>query len=247
MLERFGRTYGDGHVFGEMSQAEFEKFMSASAWERSEALGWSNACPVVPRILTSGEKGRSPEEMQYRYAQINFWYGYMVDRLASLGRADLAEELTTPQERQPDEPLGKHDKGWIPEELKRKMYGPGGPYAYNLSRLMANFINEGKGTAGNRASLAMKSFDKVVRSLEPETEGLDVLLATFSENLISYKRINRLKILSWTISSGKISEDNCRTNYGRIVKAIDNKTTELKTVYHKATDAVKTRLHIAQI
>lgn len=133
---RFGRSWGDNKVFNNGLMNALEN----NDWDYSvQALGHSEACPVVERLIDS----RGPEAMAKRYAQVMFWRKEIAEKLYQNGRPDLATDLKVLHERLDGEPVGdKYDSEWIPSAHMTHIAGPGTHAGYALPRIAVEFISD---------------------------------------------------------------------------------------------------------
>jgi hypothetical protein len=229
-LERYGREFGDGRV---MVTPTLEEFFEQSKVEQAKQLGWSDACPVVQSLLST----REPSELASRYAQVNFWYSFILEKV---GRdSNIAAEISGPIQRQENEPLGKRDEGYVPSESGAYMIGVGTPYGYALPRTLLEHIGTDEGEKKERVLEAMKCLDTAISSSKTASE----LLVNFGEALVS-AGANPKQLLKHIVSTGKIKEDNCFSVYNQIFEAMKKSAPSLWSIYSTLTISEKEALHI---
>ncbi len=242
-LARNGRLYGDGRLFGNNRDSFFEQTIIEQALE----LGWSNACPVATSLIEPiKDGGRSAEVMRVRYAQVNFWYGYIASTLVQQGRMDLYEELASIQPRNSGEPLGKHDPNWVPDQLHEYILGAGSPYGYAMPRVLLEFINNK--SESERADYLFDAMQDL-QELIGTAPTIANLLVTFGERL-AQKEIDSngvRNLLRHILSQGKLNEDNCFATFNEIASIMREAAPVLWSTYTALTTRDKLELHIADV
>jgi hypothetical protein len=241
--ERYARHWGDNVLFGNLGQSIIHLPKEIQA----KMLGFSEACPVVKRIIKPEvEGGRGPEKMAKRYAEIILWRGYFGYVLRKSGRHDLSKELLQPVERLEGEPLGFHlDEDWVPKEHETHIAGPGTPVSYALPRVLIQFTNEVKTKIDKGANLqhALESFDKV---LEENPQDLTELLVVFTEKLTKESQ-DIPQLVKQILSQGKINEDNSYSQLKHILRTVKEKAPTLWRTYQNLSDKDFESLRIAKL
>lgn len=250
--ERASRQYGDGVLLGDQGDG----FVDLEPAEQAKRLGWSVACPVVPRLIEQ----RGAKEMANRYGEILMWTGVVAEMLEQNGLGDIKAELIGAVRREPGELMGKHDEGWPPAELETTMFGPASPEGYAIPRLITSFIGEhvdpkdlrAVGEKSDRAmyaigcieeaisecdasrDLEMDSRDDMHRGFEYQlTEFTVILTQLLSDFAGEHYGIEVGEFFHQLIGTGKLAEDNCRVRYHNIVNVMHDVAPGLYKKYMK--------------
>lgn len=240
-VERNGRVYAKRTLIGDHG----DNFFNQTPLEKALDLGWSEGCPVAVTLTRETEEGgRGALLMARRYGEINFWSGYITRVLQEQKRDDLLRNLPGCFKRFSDEPIGKHDEGWPPEELQEFMFLI--PHAYSLPRLLINYINGARDTTIDEKQERMAIAVDCVERVSSNAENLDALLVNLTLQLVRHGG-NIHTLLKTMISQGKLDEDNCKWAYQSIVREMKNTTPELYVTYQKISSEERARLGIADI
>lgn len=201
------RRWGDGKLLGDNNTT----FFSLTPEQKASALGFSNACPVVDRLIApEHEGGRGPESMTAAYGAVNFWFGYLGEQLLTMRRHDLFATYSSTVARKHNEPAGTHDTDWVPTEWKSQLPAPAQLHGYAFPRLLITFLDTAPDEVQDRLIVAL---DKFVYIAE-HAESLPALLVEWANTLAlhdteSYQHTYLRRLLS----AGKFEEDTAYTSY----------------------------------
>lgn len=245
-LEKYdGRKYGDGRILGYLGMAFFEMSLQLQA----EMLGYSDACPVAPSLISD----RGAAAMIRRYGEVNYWFGTVAEKLQESGQYLAHSQLITPLHRLAGESMGRHDPGWPPEELETHMFGPGTPLGYAIPRLVIAYL-EGD-PSKDEINGRHKRFAEVLNIIDETASGyvgqyelaeFTVLLADklIREGVNKYD-LNPALFFRHLLGTGKLSEDNCRQDYKEIIRLIYAIAPELGSRYSALDVDDYSNFHIA--
>lgn len=239
-IERAGRSFGDGRLFSDQEDAFFDLPIE----EQARALGWSEACPVVERLIKpEAEGGRGAESMRNRYAQVIFWLGYSSYLFERMGRQDLSRALYAIEQRKASEPLGTHDEGWVPSELKTHIFRS--PMAYGIPRIITEYLTADTEKRGS-------SLVKVIDFLEAAAQQSSNLIETavFLADAVVANLLERGEreksglLLRHLIGRGKLEEDNTLEAYRNIFTVLKNHAPVIYDFYTSLTVEEKKRFRL---
>lgn len=219
--------FGSGSFIGPLLKDP--DFFDQSPQDQARLVGWANGCPVTVE-LTDPENtapGRGPEAMMKRYAEINFWFGYITDAVKGQNPG-LYAELTTPVERLPGEPIGKHEPESVPESHKTHMAPMGTLAGYALPRIFTKQLGQGLPLAESRDR--MHRGLQVLKEAIPQAETPADLLALVAEGL-SQADVPPVEALKNVLSPAWYEEHNCAGMLQDVRAALKSKAPSLWSTY----------------
>lgn len=211
--------------------------------EKAFYLGERLGCPVVPTLVEE----RGAENMAHRYAEVIFYYGYILDTLARKNPS-IAKEISEQIIREEDEKLAGYDEGWVPEWNKQIIPGTETPWGYALPRLLISYATDKHGFTESKQEVwvrALLVLDEVADNLEA-SDTANEFLVKFAEALTETGADPKI-ILAKTMSAGKLRQDTVHRRFAKIAAAMAQHAPTLWAVYEGLSSEEKSQLGIADV
>src|SRR5205809_1070330 len=109
--------FGTGSFVGDIMKDD--TFFDMSAEDQARFLGQRDGCPVVEELIDP-DHGRGPEKMINRYAEINFWFGFISREIGHYNKP-FFEEFSKVTPRKEGEPAGKYEPESVPDNYTKVM------------------------------------------------------------------------------------------------------------------------------
>lgn len=137
--QKYGLEFGSGSFVGSLP----DDFFDYSAADQARALGWAHGCPIVEELLASDQPGCGSEAMRSRYAEVNFWSGFMSDTVKALN-PHLHHLLITPMPRYENQSPKHYEPESVPASYLAEMAPMDTLVGYALPRVMIEQLNGNK-------------------------------------------------------------------------------------------------------
>lgn len=236
--------FGSGSFVGQIM--EDRAFFDMSVRDQARVVGWVASCPVVTELTdpANPNPGRGPEAMLNRYAQVNFWFGY-IHRAAGEIRPDLEDQLMAPVLRQPGEPVGKYEPESVPPSHSELISPMGTLAGYALPRIFLEQLGTGQELdqeeRKDRLVNGLGILDAAIRDAETPLE----LLASLAEGLTAVGQTTPEQAFKHIFTQGWLDEHNARTMLEQFKDVMAYKAPTLWARYQALTDADRVRLKLA--
>jgi len=249
-IEYAGRNFGDGHLIEDSAGGTtFYELIANGEWELlADYLGWSEGCPVVPKVIERGGAQAAAET----YADLLLTRQIQMDIIRQYSPS-LADQIMSPANRRPGEPPGEFIESSIPFDHADILRGPARLVGYNLPRLTREFIGpREKRTQGK----IIKAFDIFERALKASIEfghkpiQFMINLAEHyacAEYQVDYDGHNPKKYLRRLLGVGKIREDNLWVDAILTLTNAATMGTSLYYAYSHMTTEEKKKLGIVEL
>lgn len=106
--------------------------------DKARFLGQRAGCPVVEELINP-DIGRGPEKMTNRYAEVNFWYGFLSREIEHYNKS-LFKEFSKATSRKEGEPVGKYEPESVPENYTQTMAPMNSLPGFSLPRMFIEQI-----------------------------------------------------------------------------------------------------------
>ncbi len=213
-------------------------FYDLSIRDQARAIGWAVGCPVVDELTdpANPEPGRGPEEMLNRYAQVGFWFGYIVHS-AEEHNPDLYSQLVQQLPRLAGEPVGIHEPQSVPDNYDTVIPPSESLAGFTLPRLLLKQIGGDSLPKEEKQSRLLTGLrilqDAVISAQTPEE-----LLAISAEG-ISLANVDPLITLSTVLPQGWYDEHNGDQMVASFKASLSEKAPQLWGLYCTLTDKDK--------
>lgn len=214
----------------------------------ARTLGDRVRCPVTDRLI---EK-RTPELMAPRYAEILYYYGFIVEETAKVS-PEVASQIKERRRRLPGENLVDYDKRSVTEDDFWWVYGTETMLGYAGPRLIIDYINQGileENTPEEnleatieRSGTVLNYFKDALTHLESGDNDISLLLR-FAEKIASEPGQDVVSILRRTLSPGKLFQDSFYTYYEEAFRQMDDLAKTLSDKYFSLTTQQLTDLDL---
>lgn len=207
-MNRESFEFGTGSFVGTIMRDP--SYFELPVHDRARIMGWVAGCPVVEELTdpANTEPGRGPDIMEPRYAQVNFWFGYINREIADLNPG-LHEQFSKPVPRRRDEPVGKLERESIPDSYYDEMPPMATLAGYALPRLFIEQIGYGKGKSPEELDKQMARGSKVLRKAIEDAKTPNELLARAAEGM-AHADVPVETVLNKVLSRGWLGEHNAR-------------------------------------
>lgn len=234
--------FGKGSFIGKISRGQ--GFFSLPVREQAKIIGWANSCPVTDELTDPDNPnlGRGPEAMRERYAEVNFWFGFILDEAQRLSPG-LHQQLIKTVDRQLDEPAGKYEPENVPSWHEEKISPMGRLSGYALPRIFIEQLGTHKGA--NRQEIRarmMRGLDVLEDAINRASNPID-LLALVGEGLIKAD-CSPKDVLKHSLSQGWMAEHNSPSAIQNYKEVLQDKSPELWQAYTLMTQQEKDALKL---
>lgn len=228
--------FGSGSFVG--SALNDPSFYELPIRDQARAIGWAVGCPVVDGLTdpANPEPGRGPEEMLNRYAQVGFWYGYIVHSAEELN-PDLFTQLTQQTVRLPDEVVGIHEPQSVPENYAEIIPPTESLVGFTLPRLLLKQMG-GKDLSSDDKQARLFSGLKIIKDAVKVAQSPDELLAMSAEG-IAQTNVDPLVTLSTILPQGWYDEHNGDHMVASFKNTLQEKAPSLWTLYSGLSEQEK--------
>lgn len=243
-MQKESLEFGHGSFVGSIMSDQ--TFFELSAREQAQILGWADSCPVVTELTdpSNPNPGRGPEAMVGRYAQVNFWFGY-ISRAVQAKNPELYDQLMTSVPRHPMESVGKHELESVPDSYFDEMPPLSTLAGYGISRLFIEQIGIGKwlGSEETQARFLRghAALDQAIDTAATPNE----LLALAAENIAKQGDVEPAKVLSLVMSQGWLDEHTGYIELSRLRRTMKELAPELSKIYRHLSADEKAALKLA--
>jgi hypothetical protein len=202
--------FGTGSFVGDIMKDD--EFFKLSIEDQARFLGQRNGCPVVEELIDP-DHGRGPEKMKNRYAEINFWYGF-ISREVSHYNQPLFEKFSKSIPRKEGETVGKHEPESVPDNYAQTMAPLQTLPGFSLPRMLTEQIQSGKDIDERKQKLVTGL--QVVEDAVKESQAPAELMARVAEGLVK-DGANIDNITKLMLGQGWMDEHNAHSllNEGR--------------------------------
>ncbi len=240
-MQRDLPEFGSGSFLREAHESDF---FDMSVIEQARLVGWANGCPVVNELVDpeNEDPGRGPENMLPRYAQVNFWFGY-IQRAVEESNPGLHDQLMAPVQRLDAETVGDHEIESVPITYLTEMAPMVTLVGYALPRLFTKQLGEAgqsKEDAVDRLELGLIVLDNAI----PKASTPEQLLALVAEGL-SQADVPSFVVLSSVLSTGWLKEHNAVSLLNKVKAALQEDAPTLWDHYSHLSEEEKLQFNIA--
>jgi hypothetical protein len=242
-MKKESLEFGTGSFVGAI--AEDPTFWELPEREQARVIGWANSCPVVDELTdpANPNPGRGPEAMRRRYAEINFWFGF-INREAQRLNPSLYSQLSARITRLPDEPTGKYEPQSVPEWHTKEISPMGTLAGYALPRIFVEQLGTAKGLTREELVSRLDRGLDVVEQAIPESGTPNEFLATVAEGLIKADA-EPTAVLRHIVSDGWLKEHNAQTMLDDFKQAMQENAPGLWQFYSGLSEEEKRQLKLA--
>jgi len=235
--------FGEGSFVGEISRDP--SFFELPEREQAKIIGWANSCPITDELTDpdNPSPGRGPEAMRQRYAELNFWFGF-IEREVTRLNPSLHESFTRPVRREATEPVGKHEPENVPEWHARNISPMGTLTGYALPRIFVEQLGTHKGISREEIQDRLLRGLDVLEAAIPEAKTPAELLAITAEGLL-HADCTPQEVMKHTFSAGWIEEHNAYRMMGNFKLMMNYRAPKLAETYNSLNEEVKSRLKLA--
>lgn len=235
--------FGEGSFVGEISRDP--SFFDLPARERAKIIGWANSCPITDELTDpdNPNPSRGPEAMEQRYAEVNFWFGFIARESQRLN-PNLHDSLMRPVRREISEPVGKHEPENVPDWHERKISPMGTLAGYALPRIFVEQLGTHKGIPREKVQERMLRGLDVLEVAIPQAVTPNELLALVAEGLM-HADCSPEEIMKHTFSAGWIAEHNAQRMMGEFKLMTHFRAPELDKAYSTLSEEQKAQLKLA--
>lgn len=207
----YGRGFGKGTLVGDKNNKYFFPPYSTTPAFIAIELAWSNGCPQARSLID-----KDPKWMMLRYAETNFWFGYILQTTQRLNPG-LYNQLANPTYRKYDEPVGRFEASSVPPSHETQISPMSGLPGYALPRILIEIIGRDEHRSQKRMIDALHIFDFCVRESESSTPV--ELLAKLSNSATHYG-VDKDIILHHVLPNGIFIEENCKETFSEFAKLL---------------------------
>jgi hypothetical protein len=227
--------FGEGSFVAAISSDP--KFFNLPVREQAKIIGWANSCPVTDELTDpdNSNPGRGPEAMRERYAEVNFWFGF-ISRETQRLNPRLHNLLMTATDRDPHEPAGKFEQDNVPEWHKDKISPLGNLAGYALPRIFIEQLGTHKGVSREELQSRLSRGLEVLESVIPAAKTPIELLALAGEGLLDADCLPE-DIFKHALSKGWLDEHNGTSKIVEYKQAIHSKAPKLWAAYSESINA----------
>jgi len=222
-------------------------FFDEPVQDRARFLGWVNGCPVVEE-LTDPENpnpGRGPEAMETRYAEVNFWYGYILREARDKNPA-LGHYLGSWMHRLV--PAGKFEDESVPEHyqtdpMSRMNTLPG----FALPRIFIEQLGTNEeGITKEEVQARLRVGQNILDKVIPLAHSPNQLLAMVAEDITrGFGSADSIKVLKHILGKGWLEEHEDHKRLDDFKKVMAKHAKDLWSEYSALSDEEKTDLGLA--
>ena len=207
-MQRENLEFGHGSFIGDV--VADPEFFNLPEREQARIIGWANSCPVVEELSDpdNPNPGRGPEAMVMRYAEVNFWFGFIARETERLNPA-LHRKLMQPVNRQPYELVGKHEPESVPESHAAQISPMGTLAGYALPRIFVEQLGTSRPIKREEIKSRMVRGVSILERIIPDARTPNELLALVSEEL-ALADVPPIDVLKHVLSSGWLKEHNAQ-------------------------------------
>lgn len=228
--------YGGGSFVG--PALNDPSFYELPIRDQARAIGWAVGCPVVDELTdpANPEPGRGPEEMLNRYAQVGFWFGYIVHS-AEDRNPDLYTQLMQQIPRLTGEPVGIHEPQSVPENYAEVIPPTESLVGYTLPRLLLKQFG-GKDLHVDEKQARLFTGLAIIHDAIASAQTPDELLAISAES-IAMADVEAITVLSAILPQGWYDEHNGDRMIASFKASLSDKAPQLWGLYCTLTDKNK--------
>ncbi len=231
----YGRYFGRGTLFGDRNDKYFLPPYSTTPAFIAIELAWSNGCPQAQSFID-----KDPKLMMLRYAETNFWFGYILETTKILNPG-LYNQLVNPTYRKNNEPVGKFEASSVPPSHETQISPMSGLYGYALPRLLIEIIGRNEPRSQKRMLAALEILDFCVSKSKLRTPS--ELLADLSNNAVSFG-VDKDMVLHHVFPIGILTEENCRKTFKEFTELLRQTSPSLYEHYQSMTPARRKELEL---
>ena len=177
-------------------------------------LGHFAACPTITDVGDAYlPAAQAANWILNRYDSCNRGTRHLLLPIAEELNPDLHKQISVTIDRLPEEPVGKHDKGFVPPIHSAKITFMGTPVGYGGARevyLLTRFTDL---QAIRGSAEYMKAINRCVGDAGTPAE----LLVNLALSAIKFADADKFSALDHAVARGKIDEENNRKEYAKVV------------------------------
>lgn len=227
---RTDRRFGYGDVWTHSEGKSLSEM--ADIKERTYAMGYMHACPIVPEVVKYYAGGQDEmvgwKKTLKRYIECNYVFSEVILKRALESNKHLAQLLTTPVPRMPGEKASdKIDRSLVSESFDKEMAPLSTLWGYALPRI---FLLGGRDDSGIGIREKMTRMKETLDRLIPRAVDPMMLALELSEEV--YKQgASPEDIFGHLLPSGLLEEEGSRAMYLEAITRMSVHAPELKEAY----------------
>ncbi len=131
--------FGTGSFIGHINK-HYKEFFKLPIQEQARRLGWYNGCPVVDELTSPSSKRGGAEKMTPRYAEVNFWFGFISRAIEASKNDAMFKEFSETVERKEGESPVKYEEQSVPKNYKERLAPLNKLPGFSLPRMLIAYL-----------------------------------------------------------------------------------------------------------